>query len=85
MRKKLATGLVALTLALTPLAASAHVTKGVVKSVDSHKMILRLKDGSAFTLPKGFADTLKAGEHVKLTWAMSGKRHLISKVTVAKG
>lgn len=85
MRKKIATGLVALTMALTPLVASAHVSVGVVKAVDMHKMILRLKDGSAFTLPKGFAETLTAGQSVKITWAMSGKHHLISKVTVVKG
>ena len=84
MRKKIATGLVALAMALTPLAASAHVSKGVVKSVNMHKMILRLQDGSAFTLPKGFSETLTAGESDRLTWAMSGKRHLISKVTVVK-
>jgi hypothetical protein len=84
MRKKIATGLVALVVALTPLAAFAHVSKGIVKSVNMHKMILRLTDGSAFTLPKGFAETLTAGESVKIIWAMSGKRHLISKVTVVK-
>lgn len=84
MRKKIATGLVALAMALTPLAASAHVSVGVVKSVNLHKMILRLQDGSAYTLPKGFAETLTPGEKVKVTWAMSGKRHLVSKVIPAK-
>ena len=84
MRKKIATGLVAVTLMLAPVAALAHVSKGVVKSVDTHRMILRLTDGSAFTLPKGVGLHLHKGDKVRIAWAMSGKHHLVSKVTVIR-
>ncbi len=66
-------------------AASTHVTTGKIKSIDTADNMLTLTNGKMFKLPADFRSTsLKAGEHVKVSYHTSGKTMSATSVVAAK-
>lgn len=86
MRTLLVTAATAALLATSSLSfAATQQASGTVKVFDSKAMTLTLADGDIYNLPKNFKDPgLKAGEHVKISWEMSGSKRVAEKVTVTK-
>ncbi|CDX31541.1 conserved hypothetical protein [Mesorhizobium sp. ORS 3359] len=86
MRKLIVTAATAAFLASggAAFAAVKHTT-GTVKSFDGTAMSLVLDDGSTFTLSKAFKDPgIQAGEKVRVSWDMSGKKKIAEAVKIMK-
>lgn len=63
--------------------AAGMTTSGVVKSFDAKLSTLTMKDGTAYSLPKGFKDPgLKASSRVELSWLMQDAKHAADKVKI---
>jgi Protein of unknown function (DUF1344) len=63
--------------------AFADQATGVVKTFDGKAMTLLLQDGSEYYLSKTFHDPgLKAGENVRITWAMQNGERMASAVAI---
>lgn len=65
--------------------AAAADAQGTIKSVDPKTDSITLSDGKTFVLSEGVeAETLKAGEKVKVTYSTTAGKLTASKVQIVK-
>ena len=75
MRKFVVPAVVAAVLAALPFAFAADSATGVLKSMDSKQHTITLDNRVTYQLPASYKQTLKSGEHVKLSWVMKVGKH----------
>ncbi|BCP54865.1 hypothetical protein K32_34820 [Kaistia sp. 32K] len=84
MKMHILLGAVLVTAGLAGPAAAAE-TQGTIKSVNPKTDSITLSDGKTFVLSEGVeAETLKAGEKVKVTYATTAGKMTASKVQIVK-
>lgn len=78
--------LLAAMLVLTPISAAlAAQTSGTITTISKNADTITLSDGKTYSLPEGIEDTkLHVGEKVRLTYAMSGSKALVSHLVPEK-
>lgn len=84
MHKLLITTFIVASIAVVTVARAADVT-AKVKSIDTAKSTITLADGKVYEVGKTLnLGSLKVGDKVKVTYDISGKAQVASKVEVVK-
>jgi len=64
---------------------SATETTGVIKTIDPKASAITFSNGQQYEIgPNLKLDSFKSGDKVKVTFSMSGKKRMVSKVEAAK-
>lgn len=72
-------------LALSPLAAQAAETEGLIKSVNAEKGTITLDDGKSYKMPGEFdVASLEVGSDIVLSYDVVNGERLVSDMTVGE-
>ena len=85
MRALLGGAVAAAILASSSLALAAEHAEGVIKEISTKTMMLTLKNGKSYVLPKGFKEAgVKAGVKVQIAYETKNGKNLAQTVKIVK-